>query len=146
MAGASAENLNTNRVEEKEDSTQQHQSTDASKRVSERRKRKYYTRAAKKLEEVSGTTKCSCSWEEEAAKKHQRDRENILKPKHSEAKTYKLYKKTFPDFKRRMIQSYGEEFYYNGGSWHGEKSKRYRHHHLRKSMRFLQENRESDDE
>lgn len=148
----SSKNLNTNRVEEKIVSTQQDQSTDreASTRVGLRLERKYYTRAAKKLQEEICETKCSCTWEEEAAKKYQRDQEDILKTKHSspekEAKLYVLYKKTFPNFKRRMIESYGEVFFYNGGSWHGEMSTRYRHYHIRKSMRFLQENMKSDDE
>lgn len=128
----SSKNLNTNRVEEKIVSTQQDQSTDreASTRVGLRLERKYYTRAAKKLQEEICETKCSCTWEEEAAKKYQHSSPE------KEAKLYVLYKKKFPNFKRRMIESYGEVFFYNGGSWHGEMSTRYRHYHIRKSMRF----------
>lgn len=117
MSGES-KNCKTSRVEEKENSTQQDQSTETSKRVSERRRRKYYPREAKKLEEEICETKHSCIWEEEA-KKH---------------------KESFPQFKRRMIKFFGETFFYKGGSWHGEESRRYRHYHIRKAMRFLQEN------
>lgn len=116
-------------------------SIEASKRVGELRGRKYYTRAAKKLEEEVFERLQSC--EEEAATKKHRYREDILKSK-NDAKTYK---QTFPVFKRKMIEAYGEIFYYNGGSWHGEESRRYRHYHIRKSMRFLKENmNNSDDE
>ena len=106
---------------------------DRSTEVNERRKSKYYTRAAKKQ-----------SLEEEATKKRKRPR--ILKSKQSSEKRAKMYKKTFPSFKRKMIHAYGEEFYYNGGSWHGQESRRYRHYHIRKSMHFLNENMNSSDE
>ena len=137
-------NLNSRSTEDKENAKQD-QSTEASKRVNELRRRKYHTRAAKKLvEEICGR-KQSCIREEDEAKKH---REDILKSKHSSDMEAKIYKQTFPSFKRKMVEAYGETFYYNGGSWHGEESRRYRHYHIRKSMRFLNENmnNDSDDE
>lgn len=142
MAGGS-KNLNTNSEEEIENA-QPEQSIEASKRVGELRRRKYYTRAAKKLEEEVFERLQSCEETSTKTKKH-RYREDILKSKNEmEAKTYK---QTFPVFKRKMIEAYGEIFYYNGGSWHGEESRRYRHYHIRKSMRFLKENmNNSDDE
>ena len=108
--------------------SQQNRSTE----VSERRKSKYYTRAAKKQ-----------SLEEEETKKHGK---SIFKSKQSSERRAAMDKKTFPSFKRKMIQAYGEEFYYHGGSWHGIESRRYRHYHIRKSMHFLTENMNSSDE
>jgi len=135
MMSDKSKNCKIRRVEDKENSVQQDQSTE----VRELCRRKYYTRAAKKLEE-----KDSCIREVEGAKKR---REEILKSKHSSEKEAEIYKKTFPRFKRKMIELYGVTFFYNGGSWHGEMSTRYRHSHLRKSMRFLKENmKNSDDE
>ena len=139
MTGHS-KNLNTNSEEEKENA-QQDQCTEASKRVGELQRRKYYTRAAKKLEEKE--RKQFCIREEEAPKKHQED---ILKSRHSSDVEAKLYKLTFPSFKRKMVEAYGETFYYNGGSWHGEESRRYRRYHIRKSMRFLNENMDNSDD
>ena len=137
-------NLFSISAEDKENAKQD-QSTEVSKRVGELRRRKYYTRAFKKLEEEICERKQSCIREEEAIKKH---REGILKSKHSAAVEAKIYKQTFPSFKRKMVEAYGETFYYNGGSWRGEESRRYRHYHIRKSMRFLNENmnNDSDDE
>lgn len=109
-------------------SSQQDRSTE----VSERRKSKYYLRAAKKQ-----------SLEEEATKKHG---SGILKSKQSSERRAKMYKETFPIFKSKMIQAYGEEFHYKGGSWHGVKSKHYRHYHIRKSMGFLSKNMNSSDD
>lgn len=62
-----SKNCKTGGVEEKENSAQQDQPTE----VGERCRRKYYTRAAKKLEEEIGDTKHSCIRLEEATKKHQ---------------------------------------------------------------------------
>lgn len=60
------------------------------------------------------------------------------------ARSAKLYpSNTYPRFKQRMIQSYGETFFYNenaGPEWQGVESTRYSRYHIRKSMRFLQEN------
>jgi len=138
MMSDKSKNYKTRRVEDKENYAEQDQSTEVSRR------RKYYTRATKKLEEEIGETKQSCIQEEEETKKHQW---NILKSKHSSKMEAKIYKRTFPCFKRKMVQAYVEEFYYNGGSWHGEESRRYRHYHIRKSMQFLTENmNNSDDE
>ena len=142
MAGHS-KNFNTSRVEEKENSTQQGRSTEASQRVSEPGRPKYNTRAAKKLEEGICERKQHCIREEDETKKH---RDDILKSKHSSDVEVKIYKQTFSSFKRKMVEAYGETFYYNGGSWHGEESRRYQHYHIRKSMRFLNENMNSDDE
>ena len=139
MTGHS-KNLNSISTEEKENAKQD-QSTEASKRVGELRRRKYHTRAAKKLEEEICGRKQSCIWEEDETKKHR-----VLKSKHSSDVEAKMYKQTFPSFKRKMVEAYGETFYYNGGSWHGEESRRYRHYHIRKSMQFLNENMNSDDE
>ena len=33
-----------------------------------------------------------------------------------------------------------ERFFYRGGSWHGKESTRYRTHHIKKSMQFLESN------
>ena len=140
MAGGS-KNLNTNSEEEIENA-QPEQSIEASKRVGELRRRKYYTRAAKKLEEEVCERLQSCIREEEAATKKLREG-NLKSNNEMEAKTYK---QTFPVFKRKMIEAYGETFYYNGGSWHGEESRRYRHYHIRKSMRFLNENMDNSDD
>lgn len=136
MTGGS-KNLNTNGVEEKENSTQQDQSTEASKRVGEARRRKYYTRATKKLEDEI------CE-RQQSTKKH---REDILKSKNSSKMEAKMYKQTFPSFKEKMVKLYGETFFYNtnGGLWHGEMSRRYKHYHIRKSMRFLNENMKNSD-
>ena len=133
-----SKNLNTNREEEKENSTQQDQSTEASKRVGELRRRKYYTRATKTLQEEI------CE-RQQSTKKH---REDILKSKNTSKMEAKKYKQTFPCFKEKMLKLYGETFYYNtnGGPWHGEMSRRYQYH-IGKSMRFLNENmNNSDDE
>ena len=140
MAGGS-KNLNTSSEEEKENAPQD-LSTEASKRVGELPRRKYYTRAAKKLEEEVCERLQSCIREEEAATKKLREG-NLKSNNEMEAKTYK---QTFPVFKRKMIEAYGETFYYNGGSWHGEESRRYRHYHIRKSMRFLNENMDNSDD
>ena len=40
----------------------------------------------------------------------------------------------------RMVANYGEGFFYRGGSWHGKVSTRYRTHHIKKSMQFLESN------
>lgn len=134
MMSDKSKNCKTRRVQGKENSAQQDQSTEASRR--------YYTRAAKKLEEEICETKQSRIREAEATKKH---REDILKSKHSSEEEAKMYKETFPSFKRKMVEGYGEIFYYKGGSWHGEESRRYRHYHIRKSMRFLKENMNNSD-
>ena len=134
-----SKNRKTRRVEGKENSTQQDQSAD----VGEWRRRKHYTRAAKKLEkEICETPKQPS--EEEATIKHGK---GILKSnlKQSSEREAKIYKETFPSFKRKMVEQYGETFYYNGGSWHGEESRRYRHYHIRKSMHFLTENMNNSD-
>lgn len=130
-------NCSRTRVEEKEDSSQQDRSTEVSDQS------KYFTRAAKKLEEDSIYKTPKQSLAEEATKKHG---SGILKSKQSSDREAKKYKETFPSFKRKMVKAYAEEFYYNGGSWHGEESRRYRHYHIRKSMRFLNENMNSNDE
>lgn len=137
-----SKSLDSISAEDKENAKQD-QSTEASKRVGELRRRKYHTRAAKKLmEEICGR-KQSCIREEDETKKH---REDILKSKHSSDVEAKIYKQTFPSFRRKMVEVYGETFYYNGGSWHGEESRRYRHYHIRKSMQFLNENMNNDSE
>lgn len=128
-----SDNSSKTRVEEKENSSQQDRSTEVSERS------KYFTRAAKKLEEDSPKQ----SLAEEATKKHGN---GILKSKQSSQREAKKYKETFRSFKRKMVEAYGEDFYYKGGSWHGEESRRYRHYHIRKSMRFLTENMNSSDE
>lgn len=97
--------------------------------VSERRKSKYNTRAA---------TKKSLD--------RKRKPPRNVESKQSSERRAKTYKETFQSFKRKMIQAYGEEFYYNGGSWHGQESRRYRHYHIRKTMHFLKENMNSSDE
>ena len=125
------------RVEEKENSSQQDRSTEVSEPS------KYFTRAAKKLEEHSIYETPKQFLAEEATKK---PRNGILKSKQSSEREAKKYKETFRSFKRKMVEAYGEEFHYKGGSWHGEESRRYRHHHIRKSMRFLTENMNSSDE
>ena len=89
MMSDKSKNCKTKRVENKENSAEQDQSTEVGRR------RKYYTRAAKKLDEEISETKQSCIREEEAAKKH---REGILKSKHSSEKQAKIYKETFPQF------------------------------------------------
>lgn len=134
MMSDKSKNYKTRRVQGKENSAQQDQSTEASRR--------YYTRAVKKLEEEICETKQSRIREGEATKKH---REDILKSKYSSEEEAKMYKLTFPSFKRKMVEAYGEIFYYKGGSWHGEESRRYRHYHIRKSMRFLKENMNNSD-
>ena len=128
------------RVEQKENSAQQDQSTE----IGKRRRSKYYTRAAKKLEEEIFERKQSCVWEAEAAEKRLA---GISKSKHSSEKEAQMFKQTFPSFKSKMIELYGETFFYNcnGGFWHGQMSRRYRHYHLTKSMRFLRENMNSSD-
>ena len=131
-----SDNNSKTRVEEKEISQQ-----DGSTEVSERSK--YFTRAAKKLEEHSIYETPKQSLAEEAPKK---PRNGILKSKQSSEREAKKYKETFRSFKRKMVEAYGEHFHYKGGSWHGEESRRYRHHHIRKSMRFLTENMNSSDE
>lgn len=102
---------------------------DRSTKVSERRKSEYYTRAA---------TKKSLD--------RKRKPPRNVESKQSSERRAKMYKETFRNFKRKIIQEYGEEFYYNGGSWHGQESRRYRHYHIRKSMHFLTENMNSSDE
>lgn len=126
------------RMEEKENSSQQDRSTE----VSERHNRKYNTRAAKKLEEQIYQTPKQ-SFEEEATKKHGK---GILKSKESSERGAKKDRETFRSFKRKMVEAYAEGFYYKGGSWHGKESRRYRHGHIRKSMRFLNANMNSNDE
>ena len=60
------------------------------------------------------------------------------------ARSAKLYRSnTYPRFKRRVTQSFGETFFYNknaGPEWQGVESTRYSRYHISKSMRFLQEN------
>lgn len=102
---------------------------DRSTKVSERRKSKYFTRGATK-QSLDG----------------KRKRPRNMESKQSSERRAKTYKETFQSFKRKMIQEYGEEFYYNGGSWHGQESRRYRLYHIRKSMHFLTENMNSSDE
>ena len=126
-----SDNSSKTRVGEKEISSQQDRSTEVSERS------KYFTRAAKKLEEHSIYETPKQSLAEEATKK---PRNGILKSKQSSEREAKKYKETFRTFKRKMVEAYGEHFHYKGGSWHGEESRRYRHHHIRKSMRFLNMN------
>ena len=64
-------------------------------------------------------------------------------------KLWQYHKNTYSGFKRKIIKSYGETFYYNenaGPDWHGVESTRYCRYHIRKSMRFLQSNMDSDDD
>lgn len=63
-------------------------------------------------------------------------------------KLWKFHKNTYSDFKRKIIKSYGEIFYYNenAGPWQGVASTRYSRYHIRKSMRFLQSNMGSDED
>ena len=66
-----------------------------------------------------------------------------------EDKLWQCHKNTYAGFKRKIIKSYGETFYYNenaGPDWHGVASTRYSRYHIRKSMRFLQSNMDSDEE
>ena len=132
-----SDNSSKTRVEEKENSSQQDRSSEVSEPS------KYFTRAAKKLEEDSIYETPKQSLAEEATKKHGN---GILKSKQSSEGEAKKYKETFPSFKRKVVQAYGEEFYYKGGSWHGKMSRRYQSHHIRKSMRFLNENMNSSDD
>lgn len=101
----------------------------SSQEVSESRKSKYYTRAAMK----------------QSLDRKRKPPRNV-ESKHSSERRAKIYKETFQSFRRKMIQAYGEEFYYKGGSWHGQESRRYRNYHIRKSMHFLTENMNSSDE
>ena len=55
---------------------------------------------------------------------------------------YKNFHKTYGQFKARMVEHFGESFFYLDGSWHGEESRRYRKYHIKKSMRFLTANME----
>ena len=102
-----SKNLNTDRGEAKENFTQQDQSTKASKRVTELGRRKYYSRAAKKLKEEICEKKQSCLREEKANKKH---REDILKPKHSSEVEAKIYKQLF-QVSREKWKSYTEKYF-----------------------------------
>lgn len=122
-------------MEEKENSTwQDENSAEALEKVSERRV--YYTRSAKRREEAR-----------QLKRSNQNDEEDMWRAEQPKAwqMEAKKYKNTYPDFKRKMINSFGETFFYNGGSWHGELSSRYRHYHIRKSMHFLQSNMKSDE-
>ena len=49
---------------------------------------------------------------------------------------------THGQFKAGMVALFGEQFFYCGGSWHGQESARYSKFHIRKSMRFLEANME----
>ncbi|XP_068715022.1 uncharacterized protein [Montipora foliosa] len=64
------------------------------------------------------------------------------------ARSGKVYRKnTYPNFKRRMVKSYAETFFYNenaGPEWRGFESRRYSRYHIRKSMRFLEANMKCD--
>ena len=53
---------------------------------------------------------------------------------------YKYCQSTHIQFKARMVANYGERFFYRGGSWHGKESTRYRTHHIKRSMQFLESN------
>ena len=53
---------------------------------------------------------------------------------------FKYCQDTHRQFKALMVAQFGEEFFYRGGSWHGEESKRYSKYHIKKSMRFLEAN------
>ena len=53
---------------------------------------------------------------------------------------FKYYQDTHGQFKARMVAQFGERFFYRGGSWDGEESKRYSKYHIKKSMRFLEAN------
>lgn len=107
-----AKNLNKNNVEQ-EENAQQDQSTEASKGVGKLRRRKCYTRAAKKLKDEICERKQSCIREEKATKKH---RDDILKSaKHSREMEATIYRQTFPSFKTKMEKLYGETFHYSNG-------------------------------
>lgn len=129
-------------VEEEKDFIQHDQpgSADALKIVkmaSEGPRRKYYTRAAKRLQEKR-RLKRNDQLEE--------GKENTWRSEESWQNEAKKYKESYPVFKRKMVRAFGETFYYNGGSWHGEESRRYSRYHIRKSMRFLQSNMNSNDD
>lgn len=125
-------------VEKEEDSIQHDQgSAEALKRVNEGPRRKYNTRAAKRLQEKQ-RLKRNDQLEE--------GKENTWQADESWQNEAKKYKESYPIFKRKMIREFGETFYYNGGSWHGKESRRYSPYHIRKSMRFLQSNMNSDDD
>ena len=53
---------------------------------------------------------------------------------------FKYCQDTHGQFKALMVAQFGEGFFYRGGSWHGEESKRYSKYHIKKSMRFLEAN------
>jgi len=53
---------------------------------------------------------------------------------------YKYCQNTHIQFKARMVANFGEGFFYRGGSWHGEESRRYRTYHIKKAMQFLESN------
>ena len=57
------------------------------------------------------------------------------------------HKRTFATFKRKIIDSFGETFYYDekaGIEWRGVQSTRYKRYHIKKSMRFLEANMVED--
>lgn len=103
---------------------------DRSTKLSERRKRKYNTRAATK----------------KSLDRKRKPPRHMESKQSSNQRRAKMHKETFQIFKRKMIHAYGEEFHYNGGSWHGQESRRYKHYHIRKSMHFLTENMNSSGE
>ena len=53
---------------------------------------------------------------------------------------FKYCQDTHGQFKALMVAQFGEGFFYRGGSWHGEESKRYSKYYIKKSMRFLEAN------
>lgn len=139
MSGRNSQNCS---LEEDEGFIQQEQraaETGALNRMSDRRKRVFYPRAVKRREE------------ERLLRRHSQGEgevyeENIGRERRYWQKEAKIYKKTFPSFKKKIILAYGETFYYNGGSWHGEESRRYCRYHIRKSMDFLKSNMDTDED